>query len=69
VRPRKKTKKKECIYCKATRKRAISDSFTMLGLDRPYINLWIHKKCLEKVGWDNLSSFLQENKEMWYNDR
>ena len=63
-------KKKECIYCKVNNKKSRDKTFKMIALDRPYINLWIHASCLKKIGgYDDLDSFLQENREIWYNER
>jgi len=38
----------------------------MVGLDRPYINLWFHQSCYEELG-EKMNSFLQDSKEIWYN--
>lgn len=31
----------------------------MLGLDRPYVNLWFHRVCLDKI--DDLLDYLASN--------
>lgn len=37
----------------------------MIPLDKPYVNLWVHKDCLAEI--DNLLEFLQKNHTKWYN--
>lgn len=62
--------RKECIYCKFNGKDPTKkkDKLIMIGLDRPYINVWFHKSCFDEIGWEKMGSFLQDSKEIWYND-
>jgi hypothetical protein len=37
----------------------------MIPLEKPYVNLWIHKDCLPEI--DNMLEFLLKNYKKWYN--
>ena len=42
----------------------------MVAIDKPYINLFFHRKCLEDIEEEydnNLSLYLTKNYEIWYN--
>lgn len=62
--------KRYCVYClhKGKSKRVAEvktkDAY-MIGLDRPYINLWFHKKCKNKI--KDMYKFLMESQETWRN--
>jgi len=58
--------KHECLYCKVNKpKRKVKfKKWKMIGLDRPYINLWFHDSCFKKVK-GNLLEFLTENEKTW----
>lgn len=66
---RKKTKqKKYCIYCLHEGKnKKLSeikkDDAYMIGLDRPYINLWFHRKCKNKI--KDMQKYLIKSKKTW----
>ena len=44
---------KKCFKCG---KKIKEDNRFMLGLDKPYVNLWFHKACFDKI--DNLMEYL-----------
>jgi len=54
-----------CIYCKKEIKKG-DDKF-MLGLEKPYINLPLHRGCYKKIK-NNLLEFLNENLEDYLNN-
>jgi hypothetical protein len=49
-------KNRKCFDCKKELKEF--GGVFMLGLDRPYVNLWFHRACLDKV--DDLLTYLNE---------
>lgn len=59
---------KECVYCMVKEQEKDENDYTMIGLDRPYVNLFFHRSCLEEIGKENVGRFLQENLEIWYNE-
>jgi len=61
-------KSKECLYCKFHKKKVKDTDWKVVALDRPYLNLLFHASCHEKIG-KNMRSFLQDSKEIWYNER
>jgi len=58
----------ECLYCKwlgeASSSFEVSENWKMVGLDRPYVNLWFHASCFKKIEGDILD-FIKENRELW----
>lgn len=56
-----KNKKLVCFDCK---KALALDEHFMLALERPYRNLFFHKKCFKKVeaevGWDGLPEYITQ---------
>lgn len=50
---------KKCFVCK--KKLNSFEGVFMLGLDRPYVNLWFHKVCFNEI--DNLLSYLKSKTE------
>jgi len=59
----KKELKKKCIKCWEVI--LPEEKKTIIPLDIPYVNLWVHKGCLLEI--ENLLEFLQKNYEKWYN--
>ena len=58
-----------CVNCREEVERKMGE-YTMVAVDVPYINLFFHKKCLEDIEKkynNNLSLYLTENYEIWYN--
>ena len=59
-------KAKECLWCKINPpKRKINDHFMLVALDRPYINLWFHRKCYSRLNEEELIAFLNETQKIW----
>jgi hypothetical protein len=54
-----------CIVCKE--EVLGTDDKTMLGIDKPYINLWLHKACYRSIIDDLDSFFTQQTIEFMYN--
>ncbi len=55
-----------CIVCR--KELRLEDDKFMLALDRPYLNLWVHKSCWNQIK-DNLKDFFtQEVIEFMYNN-
>ena len=45
-----------------------TDSKQMVGLDRPYWNIWFHKACFLSINYSNdLLGILQSTVDLWYN--
>ena len=64
--PKKEYKKNTiCIYCK--KKVYKEDKKYMVGLEKPYINLFLHMDCYKKIK-DNLLEFLENNLEDYINN-
>ena len=62
---RKKKSGRVCVYCETKRKRKLnSDNWFMLGIERPYKNIWFHKECYKKVE-SNLEDFLVDTYNYW----
>ena len=57
-------KDKICPVCDEEIKE--DDKKFMLGIDKPYINVWFHRACYKSVESD-LLLFLQKNIKKWYN--
>lgn len=58
-----------CIDCGGKLERTEGE-YKMVALDKPYANLFFHPKCLsdiEQGNEKNLSVYLTENYEIWYN--
>jgi hypothetical protein len=53
-----------CIVCKEEVLK--TDDKFYLGLDKPYVNLPLHRKCWLSIK-DKLNYFLPENEELLYN--
>jgi hypothetical protein len=46
------------------------DKYQMIGLDKPYINIYFHKPdCWISVGWEDLNAYLALNLQKIYNYR
>lgn len=48
------------------------EPYQMIGLDRPYYNVFFHKDCFNNLlrkydGWDGIVLYLARNPEIWYN--
>lgn len=52
---------KKCIKCW----KILEDEKTIIALDIPRVNLWIHPSCEMEI--DNMLQYLIENYEKWYN--
>jgi len=52
---------KKCIYCWEV----LKDDKTIVALDIPRVNLWIHPDCEDKI--ENMLEYLIKNYEKWYN--
>ena len=50
-----------CPYCIEHIKD--DDDVMMIGLDKPYLNLYMHKGCYSRVA-EHINKFLQENSEI-----
>lgn len=48
---------KKCFVCGEK----LEEDIFMLGLDRPYVNLWFHLECLNKL--DDLEAYLNTKKD------
>ena len=47
---------KECFKCE----KEIEKEQFMYGIDRPYVNLWFHRKCFEEIE-DTMKEYLIAN--------
>jgi hypothetical protein len=52
---------RHCFVCN----KEIEDDYRMIGVDKPYVNLFFHKACLSSVG--DLSIYLVQNAKRVYN--
>lgn len=52
------------MLCPVCSKTINTDDKMMIGVDRPYVNIWFHKECVRMV---DINKFLSENWEMCYN--
>jgi hypothetical protein len=55
---------KKCFVC--TELLGGFEGVFMLGLDRPYVNLWFHRECLENL--DNLQEYLNSKIDEIYKE-
>ena len=53
-----------CFKCSKDIKQ--DDEKFMYGLDRPYINIYFHRSCWDKIK-DNLEVYFTQNEELVYN--
>lgn len=59
--------KRECLHCKTKKRKLKSDTWFMVAIDRPYANLWFHRKCYKRYSQEELVLFLSNNVDLWYN--
>ena len=60
--------KKRCFHCEVNGKnnvKIIGIDYKMVAIERPYINLFFHKKCYENI--ENMEIYLQKYFKVWYN--
>ncbi|GEM_PF-2217927 len=51
----------KCFYCGKVIEK--NDSKIIIALDKPYINLWVHKECEIEIYNYGVNKYLNENKE------
>jgi hypothetical protein len=60
----------KCLYCLVNKEEnpeinKNSQDYQLIAIEKPYVNLFFHKECLNKI--ENIITFLTENTEIWYN--